>query len=61
MSIAADPLFIAAEVQWRTHQLSSAPTSLPTVHRPHRVRDAVVERLHHRHHRHGRPAAPRVA
>ncbi|HEV7173763.1 hypothetical protein [Pedococcus sp.] len=58
MSIAADPLFIAAEVQWRTRQLSGAATPLPTVHRPHRVRDAVVGRLHHRH---GRPAAPRIA
>lgn len=58
MSIAADPLFIAAEVQWRTHQLSSAATSVPTVHHSHRVRDLLAERLHHRH---GRSAAPRVA
>jgi hypothetical protein len=58
MSIAADPLFIAAEVQWRTHNLSVGRSPEPPVSRHHRVRQAVTERLHHRH---GRPAAPRVA
>ena len=58
MSIAADPLFIAAEVQWRTRNLSVGPASEPSVHRSHRLAQAITERLHHRH---GRPAAPRVA
>lgn len=59
MSIAADPLFIAAEVQWRTRNLSvgPAPEQQPA-RRPHRIAKAVTERLHHRHER---PASPRVA
>ncbi|WP_195908233.1 hypothetical protein [Nostocoides sp. HKS02] len=59
MSIAADPLFIAAEVQWRSRNLSVGTIpDQPVARRPHRLAKAVTERLHHRH---GRPAAPRVA
>jgi hypothetical protein len=58
MSIAADPLFIAAEVQWRTRNLSVGTAPEQPVQHSHRLTKAVTERLHHRH---GRPAAPRVA
>ena len=44
MSIAADPLFVAAEVQWRTRQLSGAATrpadGAPPAPRPRRRRGA---------------------
>ena len=58
MSIAADPLFIAAEVQWRTRNLSVGAAPEQAVSHPHRLAKAVTERIHHRH---GRTAAPRVA
>lgn len=58
MSITSDPLFVAAEVQWRTENLSSG---LPTtsVHRSHSLRSA-LGRVRHSH-RQGRRHAARVA
>ena len=67
MSITADPLFIAAEMQWRYDRHPSGPAlelPLPEEHRHHSWRRAVSDRIHHRHQRHQgatRPSTPRVA
>jgi hypothetical protein len=60
MSITADPLFVAAEVQWRTEKLSRLAGTAPTRHHGHAVRTA-LGRVRHPH-RHGRrPARPGTA
>lgn len=70
MSITADPLFVAAEVQWRTENLSRGlATPGPARHHGHAVR-AALGRLrsgasaagsHHGRGRTPRPGAPRPA
>ena len=64
MSITADPLFIAAEIEWRYGPVDTGhwPT-VPSRH-GHGIRESLSNRLHHRHARHARPsrpANPRVA
>ena len=60
MSITADPLFVAAEVQWRTENLSSGLAhATPARHHGHAIRTA-LQRVRHPH-RHGRPTAGRRA
>jgi hypothetical protein len=60
MSITADPLFVAAEVQWRTENLSSGlATAGPARHHGHALRTA-IGRIRHPH-RHGRHGVARVA
>ena len=56
MSITADPLFVAAEVQWRTENLSAGLAhAAPRRHHGHAIRTA-LQRVRHPH-RHGRHAA----
>lgn len=60
MSITADPLFVAAEVQWRTENLSAGLAhAAPARHHGHAIRTA-LQRVRHSH-RHGQPAAGRHA
>ena len=66
MSLTADPMFVAAEVQWRRQRLSLGfPAAKPAPrHHGAGVRAALAAVAHP--HRHGRPAAqgtgtPRVA
>jgi len=64
MSINADPLFVAAEVQWRTENLSSGLAhATPARHHGRAIRSALQLVRHP--HRHGQHAAgttaPRVA
>lgn len=61
MSINADPLFVAAEVQWRTQHLSRGPVGAVSArHHRHAIRTALQSVRHlHRHGRH--TAAARVA
>ena len=60
MSITADPLFVAAEVQWRTENLSSGLAhATPARHHGQAIRTA-LQRVRHSH-RHGRPTAGRRA
>jgi hypothetical protein len=63
MSIVADPLFVAAEVQWRTENLSAGLASAgPARHHGHAIRTALGRIRHpHRHGRATRPGAARVA
>jgi hypothetical protein len=63
MSITADPLFIAAEVQWRTEKLSGGlATARPARHHAHLLR-AVMGRMRHANHgrQQARPGSPRTA
>ena len=56
MSINSDPLFIAAEVAWRTENLSHGlATAVPARHHGHALRTALGRVIHP--HRHGRSAA----
>ena len=56
MSINADPLFIAAEVAWRTESLSHGlATAAPSRHHGRTVRTAIGRVIHP--HRHGRSTA----
>jgi hypothetical protein len=58
MSITADPLFVAAEVQWRTENLSAGLAhAAPARHHGHAIRTA-LQRVRHSH-RHGPAAAGR--
>jgi hypothetical protein len=60
MSITADPLFVAAEVQWRTESLSSGLAhAMPARHHGHAIRTA-IQRMRHPH-GHGRHTAGRRA
>ncbi len=63
MSITADPLFIAAEVQWRTQNLSAARPAVRAEGHRHGVRAAlgVLHRAHRHERSHGRPGSPRTA
>ena len=67
MSITADPLFIAAEMEWRYDIHPSRPAlELPlpeehTHHRHHTWRRTMSNRFHHRHQGSARPSTPRVA
>ena len=60
MSIASDPLFVAAEVQWRFHTNSALyHGAKPVRHHRHPIRGLFGRGGHgHRHSRHG---APRLA
>lgn len=56
MSINADPLFVAAEVEWRTQNLSSGlATAVRARHHGHAIRTALGRAIHP--HRHGRGTA----
>ena len=56
MSINADPLFVAAEVEWRTQNLSSGlATAVPARHHGLAIRAALGRVIHP--HRHGRGTA----
>ena len=56
MSINADPLFVAAEVAWRTERLSTGlATAVPARHHGHAIRTALGRVVHS--HRHGQGAA----
>ena len=60
MSITADPLFVAAEVQWRTENLSSGLAhATPARHHGHAIRTA-LQRVRHPH-RQGRHTTARHA
>ena len=60
MSITADPLFVAAEVQWRTENLSSGLAhATPARHHGQAIR-AALQRVRHPH-QHGRHTASRPA
>lgn len=64
MSISADPLFVAAEVQWRTENLSAGLAHASSGrHHGHVIRAALQRVRHpHRHARHtAGHGAPRVA
>ncbi len=60
MSITADPLFVAAEVAWRTENLSAGLAhATPARHHAQALRTA-LQRVRHPH-RHGRHTAARTA
>ena len=69
MSISADPMFVAAEVQWRRESLAAGfPRSHPAHHRGAAVRSALAAVAHsHRHapqkqqEQQGTHGTPRVA
>ena len=61
MSITADPLFVAAEVQWRTENLSSGLAhATPARHHGHAIRTA-LQRMRHPHGHSRSTAGPRAA
>ena len=53
MSINADPLFVAAEVQWRTENLSAGLAHAASARRHGHVIRTAMQRMRHPH-RHGR-------
>ena len=61
MSITADPLFVAAEVQWRTENLSAGLAhAAPGRHHGQAIRTA-LQRLRHPHGHSRHTAGPRTA
>ena len=61
MSINGDPLFIAAEIEWRYGSVDTGHWPPVPSRQGQGLRQSLSNRLHHRHARHVRPANPRVA